>query len=288
MKNRAERWILLAAALAVLTALGALLVWGNTALVTEYVMIYDSRIPKVFDAYRIVQISDLHDAQIGEANEKLIAATAQAEPDCIVLTGDFVDSNRFHPERSLAVAEALTEIAPVYYVSGNHEALISDADYAALTDGLRARGVAVLEDESVELVRDGQRIRLIGLMDIGFHPGTVEEKKSALRTALTELRDESEYSVALAHRPELMPIYAECGAELVLSGHAHCGQIRIPGIGGLIAPGQGLFPKYTDGKYDQDGTTLVVSRGIGNSVLPLRVNDRPEIVVIQFALNYRM
>ena len=288
MKKKTRRWIAAIAAAAVLSLLGWALVWGNTALVTANVLVCSNGIPEAFDAYRIVQISDLHDAQIGENNEKLIAMTAETEPDCIVLTGDFVDSSRFHPERSLSVAESLVKIAPVYYVSGNHEAILPDEDYQALTDGLRALGVCVLEDESAELTRDGQSIRLIGLTDIGFHPGTLEEKKDALRTALSALLPEDEFSVTLAHRPELMDVYTECGAPLVLSGHAHGGQIRLPGIGGLIAPGQGLFPKYTEGKYEENGTTLVVSRGIGNSVLPLRVNDRPQIVVVQLACNYRM
>ena len=288
MKKKTRRWIAAIAAAAVLSLLGWALVWGNTALVTADVLVCSNGIPEAFDAYKIVQISDLHDAQIGENNEKLIAMTAETEPDCIVLTGDFVDSSRFHPERSLSVAEALVKLAPVYYVSGNHEAILPDADYQALTDGLRGLGVCVLEDESAELTRDGQSIRLIGLTDIGFHPGTLEEKKDALRTALSALLPEDEFSVTLAHRPELMDVYAECGAPLVLSGHAHGGQIRLPGIGGLIAPGQGLFPKYTEGKYEENGTTLVVSRGIGNSVLPLRVNDRPQIVVVQLACNYRM
>ena len=288
MKKKTRRWIAAIAAAAALSLLGWALVWGNTALVRADVMVCSNGIPEAFDAYKIVQISDLHDAQIGENNEKLITMTAETEPDCIVLTGDFVDSSRFHPERSLSVAEALVKIAPVYYVSGNHEAILPDADYQALTDGLRALGVCVLEDESAELTRGGQSIRLIGLTDIGFHPGTLEEKKDALRTALSALLPEDEFSVTLAHRPELMDVYTECGAPLVLSGHAHGGQIRLPGIGGLIAPGQGLFPKYTDGKYEENGTTLVVSRGIGNSVLPLRVNDRPQIVVVQLACNYRM
>ena len=288
MKKKTRRWIAAIAAAAALTVLGWALVWGNTALVRADVLVCSNGIPEAFDAYKIVQISDLHDAQIGENNEKLIAMTAETEPDCIVLTGDFVDSSRFHPERSLSVAESLVKIAPVYYVSGNHEAILSDADYQALTDGLRALGVCVLEDESAELTRGGQSIRLIGLTDIGFHPGTLEEKKDALRTALSALLPEDEFSVTLAHRPELMDVYTECGAPLVLSGHAHGGQIRLPGIGGLIAPGQGLFPKYTEGKYEENGTTLVVSRGVGNSVLPLRVNDRPQIVVVQLACNYRM
>lgn len=288
MKKKTRRWIAAIAAAAVLSLLGWALVWENTALVTADVLVCSNGIPEAFDAYKIVQISDLHDAQIGENNEKLIAMTAETEPDCIVLTGDFVDSSRFHPERSLSVAESLVKIAPVYYVSGNHEAILPDEDYQALTDGLRGLGVCVLEDESAELTRDGQSIRLIGLTDIGFHPGTLVEKKDALRTALSALLPEDEFSVTLAHRPELMDVYTECGAPLVLSGHAHGGQIRLPGIGGLIAPGQGLFPKYTDGKYEESGTTLVVSRGIGNSVLPLRVNDRPQIVVVQLACNYRM
>ena len=288
MKKKTRRWIAAIAAAAVLSLLGWALVWGNTALVRADVLVCSNGIPEAFDAYRIVQISDLHDAQIGENNEKLIAMTAETEPDCIVLTGDFVDSSRFHPELSLSVAESLVKIAPVYYVSGNYEAILPDEDYQALTDGLRGLGVCVLEDESAELTRDGQSIRLIGLTDIGFHPGTLEEKKDALRTALSALLPEDEFSVTLAHRPELMDVYTECGAPLVLSGHAHGGQIRLPGIGGLIAPGQGLFPKYTEGKYEENGTTLVVSRGIGNSVLPLRVNDRPQIVVVQLACNYRM
>lgn len=288
MKKKTRRWIAAIAAAAVLSLLGWALVWGNTALVTADVLVCSNGIPEAFDAYRIVQISDLHDAQIGENNEKLIAMTAETEPDCIVLTGDFVDSSRFHPERSLSVAESLVKIAPVYYVSGNHEAILPDEDYQALTDGLRGLGVCVLEDESAELTRDGQSIRLIGLTDIGFHPGTLEEKKDALRTALSALLPEDEFSVTLAHRPELMDVYTECGAPLVLSGHAHGGQIRLPGIGGLIAPGQGLFPKYIEGKYEENDTTLVVSRGIGNSVLPLRVNDRPQIVVVQLACNDRM
>ena len=287
MKKKTRRWIAAIAAAAALIVLGWALVWGNTALVTANVLVCSNGIPEAFDAYRIVQISDLHDAQIGENNEKLIAMTAETEPDCIVLTGDFVDSSRFHPERSLSVAESLVKIAPVYYVSGNHEAILPDEDYQALTDGLRGLGVCVLEDESAELTRDGQSIRLIGLTDIGFHPGTLEEKKDALRMALSALLPEDEFSVTLAHRPELMDVYTECGAPLVLSGHAHGGQIRLPGIGGLIAPGQGLLPKYTEGKYEEHGTTLVVSRGIGNSVLPLRVNDRPQIVVVQLACNYR-
>ena len=288
MKKKTRRWIAAIAAAAVLSLLGWALVWGNTALVRTDVLVCSNGIPEAFDAYKIVQISDLHDAQIGKNNEKLIAMTAETEPDCIVLTGDFVDSSRFHPELSLSVAESLVKIAPVYYVSGNHEAILPDADYQALTDGLRALGVCVLEDESAELTRGGQSIRLIGLTDIGFHPGTLEEKKDALRTALSALLPEDEFSVTLAHRPELMDVYTECGAPLVLSGHAHGGQIRLPGMGGLIAPGQGLFPKYTEGKYEENGTTLVVSRGIGNSVLPLRVNDRPQIVVVQLACNYRM
>lgn len=288
MKKKTRRWIAAIAAAAALIVLGWALAWGNTALVRTDVLVCSNGIPEAFDAYKIVQISDLHDAQIGENNEKLVAMTAETEPDCIVLTGDFVDSSRFHPERSLSVAESLVKIAPVYYVSGNHEAILPDEDYQALTDGLRGLGVCVLEDESAELTRDGQSIRLIGLTDIGFHPGTLEEKKDALRTALSALLPEDEFSVTLAHRPELMDVYTECGAPLVLSGHVHGGQIRLPGIGGLIAPGQGLFPKYTEGKYEENGTTLVVSRGIGNSVLPLRVNDRPQIVVVQLACNYRM
>lgn len=248
--------------------------WGNSALmVTEYA-ISDPGIPASFDGYRIAQISDLHNASFGPDNRTLLERLREAQPDLIVLTGDLVDSYHPDPEVSLSFARQAVSIAPTYYVTGNHEPRLPD--YAALRSGLVDAGVTVLENQWVTLEQDGASIRLIGLQDPSFLP------KGALQSTLAGLCDPSGgYQILLAHRPEYLELYAACGVDLVFSGHAHGGQFRLPWVGGLFAPGQGLFPTYDAGTYTQDETTLVVSRGLGNSLFPFRFNNRPELVVAE-------
>ena len=160
----------------------------------------------------------------------------------------------------------------MYYVTGNHEARAPEAAQALL-DGLTRAGVTVLRSEAVDLQEGGESIRLIGVDDPSFGG-------EANLDATLEALSSDDFTILLAHRPEKIDEYAKWGIDLVLSGHAHGGQIRIPGIGGVYAPGQGFFPKYTSGEYAVGGTTMIVSRGLGNSVLPLRVNDRPEVVIV--------
>ena len=167
-------------------------------------------------------------------------------------------------------------------MTGNHEATCSQ--YGDLKAGLEEAGVIVLEDEAISLERGGETIALLGLADPDFmvKGDMFGEVPAMVSTKLKNLiGDESGYTILLSHRPELFETYVDGGIDLVFSGHVHGGQFRLPFIGGLVAPNQGLFPKYDAGLYTDGGTSMVVSRGIGNSIIPFRFNNRPEIVLVE-------
>lgn len=259
--------------------------WGNTALMVHRIVISDSRVPPAFSGFRIAHISDLHNTEIGDNNDTLIAMLSACKPDIIVITGDLIDANRTDIPVSLHVAERAVQIAPVYYVSGNHEGCGSFA-YEDFKAALIQRGVTVLDDEAVQIEsRSGnETLNLIGLADPSFfgHNGILEEESAMVETKTASLFSaDSAYTILLCHRPELFDAYVRCGADLVLCGHAHGGQIRLPFIGGLYAPNQGWLPKYDGGLYSEGKTHMVVSRGIGNSTFPLRFYNRPEIVLVE-------
>ena len=249
------------------------IIWGNITVDITKVTILNEKIPEKFSGYKIVQLSDLHNAEFGKNNEKLVKHIEQLKPDMIVFTGDIVDSNKTNVDVALYLVGKIIDIAPCYYVTGNHESLIG-SEYSRLVDGLKELGVVVLRDESVILEKDGEQIQMIGLDDPCFSGNILPFKmKNIERT--------NNYTIMLSHRPELFEKYVEENVDLVFTGHAHGGQFRIPFIGGVIAPDQGLFPKYDAGVYQEKNTTMIVSRGIGNSVVPIRVNNRPEIVVVE-------
>ena len=257
-------------------------IWGNTALMVNTVTVTAGRIPAAFSGFRIAQVSDLHNAEFGENNVRLLELLSESGPDIIVITGDLVDSGHTDIDIAISFAEEAARIAPVYYVTGNHEARLSQ--YDRLRNGLEAAGVSMLEDRAVELERDGEKITLVGLSDPDFtvRGDVFGEVPAMVSTKLESLADtESSYAILLSHRPELFESYASSGIDLVLSGHAHGGQFRFPFIGGLVAPNQGLFPKYDAGLYTESSTQMVVSRGIGNSIIPVRFNNRPEIVMVE-------
>lgn len=281
MRRRKKRIIVLSALLAAVLILAVWIAWGNTALMTTVITVRSELIPESFSGFRIVQISDLHNAEFGDGNANLLRAVREAKPDIIVFTGDFVDSYHTDIGISVAFAENAASIAPCYFVTGNHEACISKEDYDRLLDGLSAAGVVVLENESVILERNDGQITLCGVGDPLFRSDMPGGEAAGMNDVLTELMKETDgYTVLLSHRPEMFDTYVSRGADLVLTGHAHGGQFRLPFLGGLAAPGQGLFPEYDAGLYSENGTDMVVSRGVGNSIIPFRVNNRPEIVVI--------
>lgn len=262
-------------------ALAGWIAWGNTALVLTTYTLSSGKLPKQFSGYRIAQVSDLHNAQLGKGNKKLLWMLERARPDLIAITGDLIDSRRTDLTVALDFAAEAGKIAPCYYVPGNHEARVPE--YGRLKEGLRDRGIVVLTDEAVTIQRAGAEITLLGVEDPSFQRGDLRrDAKKVMRGKLQGLvGQEAPYTILLSHRPEWFAVYRESGVDLVLSGHTHGGQFRLPWVGGLLAPGQGLHPKYDGGCYAQGATSMVVSRGIGNSLFPFRFNNRPEVVLIQ-------
>ena len=272
MKKR-TKWILLAVLAALLTVY---CVWQNTALVRTDHTVTSEDLPEAFDGFRIVHISDLHNTEFGDGNERLLAMIRQAKPDIIAITGDIIDSRFTDVETALEFARAAMDIAPCYYVTGNHE--LRDDAYGELEAGLTAAGVVVLRGRTVILERDGQKLCIAGVDDPSGQAEEEEDHPAVMVGMLKGLTGE-EYTILLSHRPELFEVYCEYGMDLVLSGHAHGGQIRLPFIGGLVGSGT-FFPKYDAGLFTEGRTNMVVSRGLGNSLFPVRINNRPEVVVV--------
>lgn len=280
MKNwNIRQWIFTAVICLILIAIW--IVRGNNQIkLTEYI-ITSTKVPESFTCFEIAQVSDLHNAELGEENSKLLELLSEVEPHIIVLTGDLIDSRHTDIEIALDFAGKAAQIAPVYYVSGNHEARVPV--YEELNMGLTEAGVTVLENQKVQITRNGESITLMGIQDPSFRTDYLfGDAESISRQAISELQNESEdFTVLLSHRPELFELYVDTGVDLVFSGHAHGGQFRLPFIGGLVAPNQGFFPKYDAGLFKKENTTMIVSRGLGNSIIPFRINNSPEIVVAE-------
>ncbi len=281
MTVKKKKLSILSVVAVLLLALILWIVWGNRAIQINTYSISSDNLPKAFDGYRIAHVSDLHNDEMGENNEKLLALLRETKPDMIAMTGDLIDSRRTNVDIVLQFAKKAVQIAPCYYVTGNHEARVSE--YDELKNGLTELGVTVLEDTRVDVEQNGEILTLIGINDPSFKTDNLfGDDASVAETQLQELTKESDgFIVLLSHRPELLEVYAKSNIDLALSGHAHGGQFRLPFIGGLIAPNQGLFPEYDAGLYTDGDTNMIVSRGIGNSIFPFRFNNRPEVVLIE-------
>ena len=280
MKKPNKKTVLIVSVLIIL-CLGIWTLWGNIALeVNEYEIVSD-RIPEAFTGFRIAQVSDLHNKDFGEGYGKLLTLLSQINPDIIVVTGDLIDSRQTDLDVALEFAWQAGKIACVYYVSGNHEARVPE--YEDLKIGLVKAGAVILENQKVQITREGESITLMGIDDPSFQEDYLfGDAEGVARQAISDLQNESDgYTILLSHRPELFDTYVDSGVDLVFSGHAHGGQFRLPIVGGLVAPNQGLFPEYDAGQFTRENTTMLVSRGVGNSIIPVRFNNRPEIVVAQ-------
>lgn len=251
--------------------------WGNNNWLqtTEYILA-SPELPAAFDGKKIVQVSDLHNAEFGNGQRRLIDQVEAAEPDAIFLTGDLIDSDRYDLETSLVLVRELVKMSDVYFVIGNHEVASNEID--EIVEALEALGVIVLMNESVDWELEGEAVQIAGITDPLYDVELGEE--DATRQAFSQGGFSDDFTLLLAHRPEMIGIYAENNIDMVFSGHAHGGQIRLPGLGGLIAPGQGWFPTMTEGIFRRGETQLVLSRGIGNSGFPLRLFNRPEVVAV--------
>ena len=280
MMKKPNKKTVLIVSLLIILCLGIWTLWGNTALeVNEYEIVSD-RIPEAFAGFRIAQVSDLHNKDFGEGYGQLLTLLSQINPDIIVVTGDLIDSRQTDLDIALEFAWQAGKIARVYYVSGNHEARVPE--YEDLKTGLVKAGVVILENQKVQITREGESITLMGIDDPSFQEDYLfGDSESVARQAIEDLQNESDgYTILLSHRPELFDLYAETEMDLVFSGHAHGGQFRLPFVGGLVAPNQGFFPKYDAGQFNEENTTMIVSRGVGNSIIPIRFNNRPEIVLV--------
>lgn len=260
--------------LAVLTVMGILALIGldQRMIVRRYTV----ESGKLDQAVRLAVITDFHGCDYGEGASRLIAAIEGEAPDAVLLVGDIFD-DVLPWDDSEALVRALAAKWPCYYVTGNHEYWSKQVDEICRI--VTAAGATVLNQDCAELVVKGQHINLCGIPDPYANVGTWD----ALTSATGDIHQEG-FTVLLAHRPELIEQYAAKGTfDLVVSGHAHGGQVRVPFlVNGLFAPNQGWFPKYAGGKYEVEGTTLIVSRGLAReSTLLPRIFNRPELVMIE-------
>lgn len=255
--------------------------YQNNSITINEIEFKNDNIPDSFKGYKILQISDLHNKEFGKEQEKILSKINKINPDIIVVTGDLIDSNNTNVDVAMKLINKVINISPIYYISGNHEAW--STSYNELKSKLEDSGVIVLENEKTQLLKGSDTIDIIGLSDTSFissdlleYAGNVKTEK--LLNTLSE--NSSNFKILLSHRPELFDTYSNSSVDLVFSGHAHGGQFRLPFIGGLIAPDQGLFPKLTEGIHTSNNTTMVISRGLGNSIIPIRLFNRPELVVV--------
>lgn len=263
---------------AIFIALITWVVWTNINIRTTTIEIEKKKIPSGFDGFTIAHVSDLHNHPWGE---RLIDKIEREQPDLIAITGDLVDASKTDLDVALQFIEAASEIAPIYYVTGNHEAWLED--YSILKTRLEKADVNMMDDQAIVLERGSSGIQILGIQDPDFvaRRDGWSNQSEIVRTKASEQLDPDYFSIILSHRPEHFKQYVDVGADLVLTGHAHGGQVRIPFLGGLVAPNQGFFPEYTAGVYTEECTSMIVSRGLGNSVIPIRVNNIPELVIVR-------
>lgn len=258
---------------------------GNNSISLSWFEYTNTKVPQAFDGYKILQVSDLHNHLFGNEQSNLISRVKAENPNLIVITGDLIDRRHTDIDTAMSFIRNIVSIAPVYFVQGNHEARLPER--GKLYKLLKKAGVTILDDSYIDIKKDNESIRIIGLADPSLYAcGSDEvdnEIQKRLKQTLLKLIDNSSksFNILLSHRPDLINIYSECGADLVFSGHAHGGQVRLPFIGGLYSPGQGVFPRLTSGIHNYGNTSLVISRGLGNSLFPLRIFNPPEIVVLE-------
>ncbi|PQZ53268.1 phosphoesterase [Bacillus sp. MYb209] len=278
MKKNINRFILIISTIVGISIFSYL---QNNLISVSEINITSSKIPSSFKGFKILQLSDLHNKKFGKNQDVLIKKVKNLNPDIIVITGDLIDSKSYDAEISLQVIRELVTEYPVYFVTGNHEQW--SGKYNSLEKKLKKYNVTVLRNEHASIQKGEQEIYLLGIDDPDFTNENRDEG-SIIKAEIEKAKDKTQsdgYKVLLSHRPEFLEEYADEQVDLVLSGHAHGGQVRLPFIGGLVAPSQGILPKYTAGLYEKQNTSMIVSRGLGNSIIPQRVFNRPEIVVVQ-------
>ena len=265
------------AVLLVLTALLAagFLLWGNCSLQTTETALVSPALPPAFDGLRIVELADLHGRVFGRGSRRLLAAVRRAEPDLICIDGDLFDE---HTDLAMLppLLRGLCAIAPVYYVTGNHEWRVPGL--RGILAQMRACGVTVLQDDWRVLRRGEDALVLAGTDD---PCGPAERKTPAELIADNRAEaGEAAFLLLLTHRNDQLPQWSALGVQAVLAGHCHGGVVRLPFVGGLFGTDRRLFPAWDAGLYRQGETALYVSRGLGYTNVHFRLFNRPEVAVI--------
>lgn len=258
-------------------------IWLNNLVVISLVNIENRQVPEEFDGFRIIQVSDFHNDKFGRNQLRLIDKIKETKPDLIVMTGDLIDRRRTDIDIAVSLARGLAKIAPTCFVSGNHEVL--SGEYETLKKKLERAGVILLDDASFVIRSKKAAVRIDGVRNPSERERSDQVRN--IERSLASIKGESaDFSILLAHRPDLFEVYERFDYDLIFSGHAHGGQFRFPFIGGLLAPDQGFFPKYDSGPYRLGKTTMIVSRGLGNSLFPFRLNNGPELVLVKLERDF--
>ena len=269
-----KKWIILGIVACLILGIGASLfcAFDHRLGITHYTISSS----KVTNHVRLAMVSDLHSCRYGEGQAELCDAIASQNPDAVMMVGDIAEDFMPH-EGTIDFLRGLDNQYPAFYVTGNHEYWSGEVD--RIKQFFIDYDVTVLENEHVLLEIKGQTLNICGVEDPDSRIGTPE---GDLEQAFAGI-DPAHYTILLAHRPELIENYLQYPCDLILSGHAHGGQMRIPFFvpNGLYAPNQGSFPKYTNGVHVFDDTNLIIGRGLSreSSTLP-RVFNPPELVII--------
>ena len=237
------------------------------------------KLPQAFDNFKIAQVSDMHCDKVGHSDLSFINKIKNFNPDMIVITGDILDSYNNNMDIAYNILSQLAIVAPCYFVSGNHELRLPE-EYEQLINRMKKLNITYLHNRKLLITKNNESINLVGVEDYNFfkNEDNLNHRANFIKT-LKELYSSNHFNILLSHRPEKFPIYADIKYELIFSGHAHGGQWRIPFVGGIFSPSQGFFPKYTNGNYVLEDSTMIVSQGLGNSSFPIRINNRIELIL---------
>lgn len=280
-----KRWII-AVVFVILLALGIAAGISAYRCARELTVAYYEIPAELTEEIRIVQLTDLHGWEFGEENQTLIELVAVQEPDLILMTGDMMDRSDDNADVACALIEQLVPIAPVYFGYGNHEYAWMNARCESLTPALEAAGAVVLDVAYMDISVNGQELRLGGYHGYYRQPHMFKvtaEQKAAQLAYCDEFQDTDRYKILLNHIPTAWLDWGYIDrfpVDLVLSGHYHGGQIVLPVLGGVYAPYIGLFPPYTEGLFEGEEATCVLSTGLGASPGIPRINNLPQIVMV--------
>ena len=275
-KRRRKRALISLLILAILAALVVCAFWQGLTVSRYEIAI--SGLPESFRGFRIVQVADLHCARFGDEQELLCEKIRDLNPDIIVITGDMTDQTILDPEPTRELCEAFSGEIPMYAVLGNHDLWIAKSDVRALLDIYKACGVTVLRGDTVPLTIGADTIYLHGEDDPAHWGNDTVRFLKENPIGLSPV--DGSVNLLLYHRANAFPAISDAGFDLIIAGHMHGGQVRIPLVGGLVSPTREFFPDYTAGLYQENGTQMVVGRGLGNAVSVPRIFNAPELVLI--------